>query len=584
MSDTVLELASQWTNPTDVTTVLMIIGGDVVQKALAQTTGCWYTPVCFSFGWVAYAFMALVNILGEGRLLPPPDYPVKVFNLETGYVRENRNWVIGRLLRDQSAYMSRKEAAPHAGIRIAVWEALNIPNQRHTGFSYSKVHVWGVFTTIVQLVVAAIPLILNGRWGILLITCAGTLLAIMAGGLPQWRAEKLPNRQSCKKVFALTTGNGARDIMIINGAGNCLDLEELCAQETPRGEKPWEKFMHDALGDRAKDKWEKPGLFSKPVVGSSGSFHFHRTGTQIMEARTTRGLPRGFFVTMITCVVQSILWLLLLISVAALIEDTWFLILVGGIGMFQNGYLAAMERSPKHRNIPLKLKEVITRPKVMDGLMDLEVGHGRRGAPLVGPSNPLVFPLVAEFFNGQLRPNEKAWWDGDRGPYDHQRSAEKGIRGAPRTEMPSLESRRPSQSAEGTALEHKPGKTNDFKRMVGKRSDDREVVSGSYGQGLPTVDRSDFGDLEQGHLFDHNDVRQPRSPPHVHYRTGAMESLHKHTLEKVAMESPPLGSATNNTPQGRSRSHEIQNSSQRFDTLILDYEPKNIGSFPEWLG
>lgn len=32
-------LASQWRNPNDVLTILMIIGGDIVQKALAQLSG-----------------------------------------------------------------------------------------------------------------------------------------------------------------------------------------------------------------------------------------------------------------------------------------------------------------------------------------------------------------------------------------------------------------------------------------------------------------------------------------------------------------------------------------------------------------
>jgi hypothetical protein len=81
-------LRSQWINPSDVLSVLMIIGGDIVQKALAETSGGLFTPVCFSFGWVAYSFTALVNLLGDGRLLPEPDYPVKVFNLGNRYERE----------------------------------------------------------------------------------------------------------------------------------------------------------------------------------------------------------------------------------------------------------------------------------------------------------------------------------------------------------------------------------------------------------------------------------------------------------------------------------------------------------------
>jgi len=126
-SITITELAAQFSTPSDVSSVLMIIGGDVVQKALAQTTGCWYTPVCFSFGWVGYAFMILINIIGDGRLLPPPDYPVKVF--DKWYSRDSKNWLIGRILRDNEAYTSRRYPESKHSLRITVWEAQNPHNQ-----------------------------------------------------------------------------------------------------------------------------------------------------------------------------------------------------------------------------------------------------------------------------------------------------------------------------------------------------------------------------------------------------------------------------------------------------------------------
>jgi hypothetical protein len=44
------ELSSQWKNPGDVFNVLLIIGGDVVARALAQLVGGRLTPVTFSFG------------------------------------------------------------------------------------------------------------------------------------------------------------------------------------------------------------------------------------------------------------------------------------------------------------------------------------------------------------------------------------------------------------------------------------------------------------------------------------------------------------------------------------------------------
>ncbi len=40
----------QWKRPGDVFSVLLILGGDVVNRALAQLAGTWLTPVTFSFG------------------------------------------------------------------------------------------------------------------------------------------------------------------------------------------------------------------------------------------------------------------------------------------------------------------------------------------------------------------------------------------------------------------------------------------------------------------------------------------------------------------------------------------------------
>lgn len=44
------EFRSQWTNPGDVFSLLLILGGDIVGLALAQLVGSYFTPVAFSFG------------------------------------------------------------------------------------------------------------------------------------------------------------------------------------------------------------------------------------------------------------------------------------------------------------------------------------------------------------------------------------------------------------------------------------------------------------------------------------------------------------------------------------------------------
>lgn len=383
-------------------TVLMIIGGDVVRTALAQSTGTLFTPVCFSFGWVSYAFMAVLGVLGDGRLLPPPDYPVKVFNLNSGYVRDNKNWVIGRILRDHEAAINRISRCDE-GIRISVFEADTNPNC-WTRFSYNWIHFFGLFWMISQILIAAIPVVIDQDWSILLVTSVGTILALAHGALPQWTAEKLPNRQHANIIFGLTTGNGSRDIMIIKGEKRCLNLEEFSVSDTPRNGRPWEKF-------------------SKKILTSSRTdpegHTFRRTGSMLRDANMAYGFPVGFWITFITTIVQSIFWLALLVTVAAVKQNTWYLLLIGGIGMFQNGIVAAAERPPKTRNLPLRHMGTITRRKVMDGLMDLE------------DSLKCARPFVKEFFPGDLTADEKAWWHGNREAYESRRREQIQFRGPP---------------------------------------------------------------------------------------------------------------------------------------------------------
>lgn len=61
-------LRGQWTNPGDVFTILMIIGGEIVQVAIAQLC-CGpipsFTPVSFSFGWVRRVLHHYSRLDGE---------------------------------------------------------------------------------------------------------------------------------------------------------------------------------------------------------------------------------------------------------------------------------------------------------------------------------------------------------------------------------------------------------------------------------------------------------------------------------------------------------------------------------------
>ncbi len=138
--------------------------------------------------------------------MPEPDYPVKVWNLGNGYVRDNKHWVIGRIGRDHEAKMTREYPLEGNALRIGVFEAARCT----TGTSVSgsgKARLFSIVTMVVQFGVAAIPVGIWGEWGVMMITAAGTFGALAAGALPQWRAEKLPSKKDSKKNFAISSGN-----------------------------------------------------------------------------------------------------------------------------------------------------------------------------------------------------------------------------------------------------------------------------------------------------------------------------------------------------------------------------------------
>lgn len=64
-------LRENWKNPSDILSVLLLLAPNIVQVAVAQSTGRLVTPVAFSFGWVAYSAGALMRTFG-GRHYPWP--------------------------------------------------------------------------------------------------------------------------------------------------------------------------------------------------------------------------------------------------------------------------------------------------------------------------------------------------------------------------------------------------------------------------------------------------------------------------------------------------------------------------------
>ena len=402
------EFSAQWKSPSDIFSVLLILGGDIVSRALAQLAGSRLTPVAFSFGtrflslvcyafeyltssfniilgWVAFAVTAVVAVVGEKKLMPPADFPCKVINGEAGYIRDNRSWIIGRLVRDFENWMDKqprvhaqpsltplsnpktvqkrvqeltdakwkalKESAkakgqleperPHrAGLCVSVYRA----QRAIKGYpGYDAPYITGILTTIVQLGVAAIPFGLYGNWGIFLVTSAGIMLSFSTGALSQWSKEKWACRSSTKKTFVLTSGNGSQHAIVIQGNGVGLDLEDLAAND--------------------------PGMSAS------------------CETRLA-----------ITAI--GALWIVLLITAAGIQQDTWFLLAVGALGILQNVYAAGASRLPTAFGVPLEFVEVIGELKVMDALFRVEELY-----PCLGRS------LLPIFFPGELNEQEQAKWN-----------------------------------------------------------------------------------------------------------------------------------------------------------------------------
>lgn len=380
------QLREQWELPGDVFSVLLILGGDVVGRALAQLAGRGLTPVAFSFGrivpayseqdckltrgigWVAYSVSALVSTFGENRLMPQnPDCRCKVINGKSGYVRENSSWVLGRVMRDFEYWRDDAIKKKTEQLLDERWDAMRekdpsaaIKRPRHAGLVVSfyrpsenrdvgvpvpdYVYWSGLVTVVLQLGVAVIPFGLFGDWGILLVTACGTVLSFATGLLPQWSKEKWACRRGSKQNYVITRGNGAQHAIVVLGNGKGLNFEDL----------------------------------------ASGQENIEVTANTF---------------TRIALSALAVLWILLLITAAGIQTNTWYLLAVGAIGMVQNIFAAGWNRRPANMGIPLEFDKVVGCQKVMETLVEVE-----KLVPWLGRS------MRDEFFPGELNEAEKKKW------------------------------------------------------------------------------------------------------------------------------------------------------------------------------
>lgn len=312
------EARSQWQNPTDILSILMIIGGDIVQCALAQSAGGHgffsSAPVAFSFGWVAYSFSMIRSAVGDHRLLPDPDCNCILINAKSGQHRSNRSWVLGRVVRDFERQVEHNDGLTIAFFRTDSDKTIGVRE-------VDWVHVMSAGVIALQILVSSIPAILRQNYMIFIVTIGGTVLAFLGSILPQWSKEKWRARPiKGREVVSLTPGNGARAVLVIISEGKGLRLEDLA---------------------------------------------------------TGRVNPSAF--TTAATFILAILWLVHLITVESLSSDAWYSLAVGALGMMQNAISAGARRSPDALGLHIAEFERVKGTSVFDALRradEVECGVG----------------------------------------------------------------------------------------------------------------------------------------------------------------------------------------------------------------
>ncbi|KAI0919625.1 hypothetical protein AcV5_001639 [Taiwanofungus camphoratus] len=318
----------QWQNPNDILTLLMIIGGDIVQRALAQLAGSSsfpVAPVAFSFGWVAYSFSAVLSAIGDGRLMPPAELSATLINVKSGTSRDIQSWILSRLIRDFEPPEESDRGLAVVFFRTSANKIAGISDRDWVYYS-------GITVIIAQLGIAAIPGGLNGNWMILILTFGGTMLALLGTALPQWGKEKWAARRlkgGQREVVCLTRGNGSPCVLVIRSEGCGIKLEDLAV------------------------------------------------------AREVRSR-----MTVFATLALVVLWLVHLLTAESLSTDAWYSLAVGALGMAQNAVAAGVRRSPGALGFHLEDKIVVYDKKVFKALVRAEDLEPHVGLELL----PVFFP------------------------------------------------------------------------------------------------------------------------------------------------------------------------------------------------
>ncbi|KAJ6581907.1 hypothetical protein B0H19DRAFT_520487 [Mycena capillaripes] len=306
-------LGPRWKDPEAILTVLMITGGNRVQRAISQLAGVTvFTPIAFSFGWVAYSFTAVMVAFGNSRLMSMPDCDCTIVDAKSGRTSNNKSWtleILGRLMHDYEPPAGAEGALTITFFRVSA------------GKSFGSGRWDWVFWTstaiiVVQFGVACIPGFLSSNWMVLILFAGGTFLAQLCSQLPQWRSQKWNARPSTGKrtVVCLTRGNGSQTALV---------------------------------------------LISEPNVG--------------LRFEDLAGAPEGHEkLTRAATIMLATLWILHLIAARSLSSDGWYILAVGALGMIQNTIAADAKRSPSALGLPVEETTSVTEKTVFRTLQEAD--------------------------------------------------------------------------------------------------------------------------------------------------------------------------------------------------------------------
>ncbi|PCH39065.1 hypothetical protein WOLCODRAFT_141087 [Wolfiporia cocos MD-104 SS10] len=304
------QVKAQWRNPNDILSIVQLIGGDTVQTALAASTSpSYFTPVAFSFGWVAYAFSTISTVFGDGTLMPLPDCSATLISIRSGYARPIKSWVLGRIVRDYEPPRDKDKSLTITFYRALPEKPVGVPDR-------DAIYFLGVAVIIMQIGIACIPGVLDENWVPLIITFTGTILAQASGAIRQWSEEKWNGgKLSREETVCITQGNGSRSVQVITTQSGGHNLEHIAAGPLPD-----------------------------------------------VKSRATT----------VATIMLAALWVVHLITVESLSSDAWYSVAIGALGMLQNIIAAGAKRSPSAFGFHWEMVEIVSKPKVFKTLQEAE--------------------------------------------------------------------------------------------------------------------------------------------------------------------------------------------------------------------